>query len=618
MERRPFHPEGVVLLSEIAAASGRAATAETCRAFLERMAPGRSASVGAACPLPASGPFATSTAPACGSLNLPEAVLAALGGREPRLTVCLIVRNEERFLGACLGSIRGLAWQIVVVDTGSTDRTAEIARAHGAEVLEFAWIDDFSAARNAGLELARGDWILILDADEELPGDQHAVLRGMLRVDGVLSWRLPIVDAGREADGCSYVPRLFRNAPGAHFVGRVHEQAFGSLEAARRAWGMESRLGEATLVHHGYTAELTRSRDKVARNLALLERAIREQPGHPVLLMNLGLELARSGRIDESLRRYRAAFEAMSRVPASGIAPEVREALLDQYATRLLAARRPAEVVEVLTSPLAIDGGLTASLHFTLGLAERELKRFDSAAARFRACLGTRHQPGLTPGSAVIRGVGPRHLLARSLWEAGDVAGAEPEFRRARAEEPGSVPAGLDFARFLHATGRSVEALQELHGIVTTAPESAAAWLLGGRIATSDPGYLEVALDWTGAARELHPDHPELLGQRAEVLLLAGRLEEALAVWRRMGDGATARAARVLCEGGLGPVREVVPAGMETEVSGEYLRWYRRLLEFGQADLARRLGGAVTELEGRLPTAAGVLRRLSNEVSGSG
>src|SRR5207247_7518533 len=82
----------------------------------------------------------------------------------PRLSVCLIVKNEEKFLPQCLESIRDIAEQIVVVDTGSTDRTIEMAKKFGAEVYDFPWVDDFSAARNAALEHARVDWVLTMDA----------------------------------------------------------------------------------------------------------------------------------------------------------------------------------------------------------------------------------------------------------------------------------------------------------------------------------------------------------------------------------------------------------------------------------------------------------------------
>ncbi|SVD21962.1 uncharacterized protein METZ01_LOCUS374816, partial [marine metagenome] len=87
---------------------------------------------------------------------------------ESRLTVCMIAKNEEEFIGQALASVKDVAHQIIVVDTGSTDRTVEIAREHGAEVHEFVWNDHFADARNHALQYARGDWVLILDADEEL------------------------------------------------------------------------------------------------------------------------------------------------------------------------------------------------------------------------------------------------------------------------------------------------------------------------------------------------------------------------------------------------------------------------------------------------------------------
>src|SRR6185437_14264466 len=97
-------------------------------------------------------------------LKLPVEVQSPKSKVQSRLSVCLIVKNEEKFIAQCLKSVQGLAQQIVVVDTGSTDRTIEIAREHGAEIHSFTWCDDFSAARNAMLEHVTGDWVLALDA----------------------------------------------------------------------------------------------------------------------------------------------------------------------------------------------------------------------------------------------------------------------------------------------------------------------------------------------------------------------------------------------------------------------------------------------------------------------
>jgi len=189
-----------------------------------------------------------------------------------------------------------VASQIIVVDTGSADRTKQIAQEHGAEVYDFKWNDDFSVARNVALEHARGDWVLVLDADEELSADGREQIQRDMRASRVLAYRLPIVDVGKEEEGCHYVPRLFRNAPGLFFVGRIHEQVFSSIEVRRKQWGMENKFSTAALIHHGYTAEVVAERNKLSRNLRLLEQAIEEMPHEPNLLMNYGLELARAGR----------------------------------------------------------------------------------------------------------------------------------------------------------------------------------------------------------------------------------------------------------------------------------------------------------------------------------
>ena len=96
----------------------------------------------------------------------------------------MIVKNEEDCLDRCLDSVHGLVDEIIVVDTGSTDRTVEIAQAHGARVEHFVWCDDFAAARNYSLSFAEGDWILILDADESLNPADHEAIRELTTQGG--------------------------------------------------------------------------------------------------------------------------------------------------------------------------------------------------------------------------------------------------------------------------------------------------------------------------------------------------------------------------------------------------------------------------------------------------
>ena len=175
--------------------------------------------------------------------NLPEQNVP------PTITACLIVKNESEFIGQCLESIKRVASQIVVVDTGSDDDTIQIAESHGAQVFQFDWCDDFAAARNFGLEKATGDWLLIIDADEVLTPEGMAGLWEDIQQKNHLGFRVRCNHLERisnneghqqMADGWHFIPRLFRNAPGIHFVGIIHEQAFSSVQVRSEDWQMET------------------------------------------------------------------------------------------------------------------------------------------------------------------------------------------------------------------------------------------------------------------------------------------------------------------------------------------------------------------------------------------
>jgi Tfp pilus assembly protein PilF len=611
LAKRPFHPEAYLLLAEIALSVGAGRPARLCAEHARHLAPNWK---------PAkkllNQRFNGTAQPEW--LKLPEALQTPEAGRRPRLSVCLIVKNEEKFLGRCLDSVRGLASQIVVVDTGSTDRTAAIAREHGAEAHEFAWTDDFSAARNAALEHATGDWVLMLDADEELSAEGREKLPRAMTDPAVMAWRLPLVDVGREANGFTYVPRMFRNAPALFYVGRVHEQVFSSVEVRCAEWGLANRIGDATLIHHGYTEAMMRDRNKVERNLRLLERAVEELPGEPHLLMHLGLELTRSGRAAEGLERDLEAFEILSAKPAREVVPELRETLLMQAAAHMTAAKRFDEVARVLTSPLAeLGGGLTASLHFSLGLAQFELRRFREAADQMRQCLAKRQQPTCTSVNAEIKTAAPHLCLALCLDRAGDPAGAEAAYQAGLAETGLDGSLRREYARWLAGQNRPVEALQQLHQLVTQHDQDLAAWQLGGQIALSRPQFLKFARDWTGEALRRRPEDPLLLAQRAEVLLLSEDLAGALPLWEQLWEQTAqpgALAALILCETVEALTTHAPEEGAEeAAVSRAFIQWYRKLLAVKGQKTMVRLNGQTEKLGRALPTAARMLEAAMGE-----
>lgn len=608
IEKRPYHPEAFLLLAEISLAAGDGKLAKRCAKRARDLAPAWAA------------PKQFLNKPIKGDANLDWLQPAALrdSASTPRLSVCLIVKNEERFLAQCLKSVRGLASQIVVVDTGSTDRTVEIAREAGAEIYSFGWCDDFAAARNAALEHATGDWVLMLDADEELPAAQHVRLLEDMKNGGTIAFRLPLVNAGQENEGRSFVPRLFRNAPGVFFTGRIHEQVFPSLLVHAKKWGLKTALGSAELLHHGYSQELLRDRNKIERNLKLLRAATGENPGDVNLLMNLGLELVRSDNLAGGIEKYREAYELMSAQPAAEVAPELREVLLTQFTSQLYKVRAHEEVGRVLNSPLARRGGLTASLHFALGLAHFELKQFSEAADQMRQCLAKRKQPGLTPINTDILSAAPQHCLALCLAQLGDTVAAEKAFAAAIAEPSRAEAAKLDYAKFLLANNHHVDALHQLHGIVRADPRHAAAWRLGGEIALGRGDYLEFALDWTAEAFKALPENPIVAAQRAEALMLNGEPAAAAQLWEKIWSSEhepRTLAALILCEMAAGQQQLHRPneGPDEQATSRAFIEWYQKLIAARAKPVLDKINGRLDPLARSLPFAVRLLRNALSE-----
>jgi hypothetical protein len=207
----------------------------------------------------------------------------------PLLSVCLIVKNEEAHLGSCLTSLGGCCDQVVVVDTGSSDSSASIADAAGAEVYSFSWIDDFSAARNFSLDKARGEWVMTLDADEELcePADRWRTAIDHSSADAIRVQRHNLLPVG---DLAEFEPepmvRLFRNRPGIRYEGAIHEQILPALE--RVAAVVEDRP-DLVLRHHGYLQSDAQGTDsRAARNRRILETVLAREPRDPYLHYQMG------------------------------------------------------------------------------------------------------------------------------------------------------------------------------------------------------------------------------------------------------------------------------------------------------------------------------------------
>jgi len=213
----------------------------------------------------------------------------------PRVSLCMIVRDEERNLRECLTPVAALFDEIVIVDTGSRDSTRAIAAEFTTHVHEFSWCDDFSAARNESLRHATGDWIFWLDADDRIRPEQVARLRQLIQeglderpraffMDTVMAPTEP----NEEVSLVTHI-RLFRRSDALHWEGRVHEQLHPEL----RTIGFDTAFSNVQIEHVGYQNAVVRER-KARRKLRLLRMDYAVDPNNPSTLLHLGLMLFRT------------------------------------------------------------------------------------------------------------------------------------------------------------------------------------------------------------------------------------------------------------------------------------------------------------------------------------
>jgi GT2 family glycosyltransferase/tetratricopeptide (TPR) repeat protein len=241
-----------------------------------------------------------------------EAKWGADALRKPVLiTACMIVKNEEQMLGACLESVRDAVDEIVVYDTGSNDRTVQIAREAGATVVEGEWDDSFAVARNAALLHATGEWVLSIDADERLQTHPD-VLRAQLAAphSDVEAYLVAIENLHGPGNPRSVhtAIRMFRRRS-TTWRHRLHEQVVAADDPTRRL--RTPNLSGARLIHHGYIAEVFDNRNKADRNLELALAGLDDgEVDRSYALMNLGRALESVGRSEEAVRRLSEAADS--------------------------------------------------------------------------------------------------------------------------------------------------------------------------------------------------------------------------------------------------------------------------------------------------------------------
>lgn len=413
---------------------------------------------------------------------------------EPQsLTLCMIVRNEEALLPGCLESVRGIVDRIVVVDTGSTDRTRRIAESAGARVIDFPWCDDFSAARNAGLAAVESGFVLVLDADERLaPGARSGLERSLRNADfdcGLLvlhdASRLDAaasdVVAGRARIGEPIlVPRLLRRTHDLVYRGVVHESVAAWVDA-----GHSVRALDVGIVHLGAVPSLRAERGKSARNLALLEKRCRLEPDAAVARSYLARELVRAGDDTraraEAARAWRSLRPGVNGRPAEDVIQVATlHAFLELTVDHLDEAAAALAQAQEWSDPhpnLDLLGGVLfermACLHPDDESAPEALLTARDAFVRCLAVGGKAFSSEILPG-ATSWGAATR--LGAVELARGECENALVAFEAALEQSPDPKEAHLGRLEALIGCGRAVEVLDELEPLLRA--DTPDAWTL--------------------------------------------------------------------------------------------------------------------------------------------
>ena len=300
----------------------------------------------------------------------------------PTISLCMIARNEAENIRRCLASAHRFVDEIILVDTGSTDLTKDICAEYGAHIFDYTWADNFSAARNFGLKQAAGDWILWLDADEELEVNDDAALQRYLQSCGDDLLYVPCVQFYGDAPAnekraylCSAL-RMFRSRVGLRFTGKVHEHLDTGTHTISLPAPSQHFL---QILHYGYMDDAPR--DKGERNIRLLLAEKNEHPDDAWLFYHLAVEYYRAGNI---VQAFSLVNEAIAGFITAGILPPPLTYKLKYnilITTSNFQAAYPAIEKAIALYPDYVD------LHFYKGISLFAQKQYSKAEKTFEKCL---------------------------------------------------------------------------------------------------------------------------------------------------------------------------------------------------------------------------------------
>ncbi|HEY3782693.1 MAG TPA: glycosyltransferase [Fimbriimonadaceae bacterium] len=301
--------------------------------------------------------------------------------KQADISLCMIVRDEEHNMAACLDSIKPFVREMIVVDTGSKDRTAEIAREKGAQVFSFPWTNSFSEARNESIKHAKGRWIFWMDADDviDFQSGESLINNALSAPPKIVGFVVPVrfTDDGPAGGVQVDHVKLFRNLPGVKFEFHIHEQILNTL----RKPGKEIARSAAFVLHKGYDTSPEGQQKKRLRDKTLLDLDLKDTPDHPFVNFNCGMTAHYTGAHEEAVGFLQKSIEL-----ADPNESHVRKAY-SLLAVSLDKLGRTDEALAILEEGLeALNND--PEVHFHLGQMLSRLEKFEEAHEHYTAVLG--------------------------------------------------------------------------------------------------------------------------------------------------------------------------------------------------------------------------------------
>ena len=412
-----------------------------------------------------------------------------------KVSLCMIVKNEETTLPKCLASVNNFVDEVVVLDTGSTDKTPQIAAQFGAKVYYWTWNNNFSAARNEALKYVTGDWILVLDADETLTPEIIPFLEVVIHKEEYLVINLVRQEVGSTQSPYSLVSRLFRNHPNIYFDRPYHALIDDSVTAILHQephWQVGYLPGVAIL-HSGYQKAIINEQNKYTKAATAMAEFLANHPDDAYVCSKLGALYMQMGKIDLGM-------ELLNRGLNKLIHHQINE---EKTPLQKLKISQPQKVEVAFDEDINYD--ILYELHYHLGIAHTHLQDLLPAIAHYQAAVKLPIYPLLK--------LGGYNNLGNLLKIVGDLPGAKIAYETAIKIDSNFVFGHYNLGMVCKAMGLFTEAIDAYNNAINLRPDYAEAYQNLG-VVLLKIGHVSASLEAFEYAISLHELHNPEEAQR--------------------------------------------------------------------------------------------------------